>query len=44
MYAAYNQLSGPKQILHHVHTGHIATREGDEAVRRAVLAYLKDSR
>ena len=41
VYAAYNALPGPKAILNHVHTGHIATAAADAAVRDAILAHLK---
>ena len=41
VYAAYNQLQAKKSILNHVHTGHVSSPEADEAVRSAVLAYLK---
>jgi cephalosporin-C deacetylase len=41
VYAAYNQLRGKKSILNHVHTGHVSSPEADEAVRSAVLVYLK---
>ena len=44
VYAAYNQLPGPKQIWNHVDTGHIARADYDAAVREAVLTYLKGAR
>ncbi|MCX6968105.1 MAG: acetylxylan esterase [Verrucomicrobia bacterium] len=44
VYAAYNSLSGKKDILNHLHTGHVATPEADAAVRDAVLGYLKTTK
>ena len=41
VYAAYNNLSGQKNILNHYHTGHIATPEADVAVHEAIVNYLQ---
>lgn len=39
VYAAYNQLAGPKQIWHHVATGHIAHRDHEARVREEILKH-----
>jgi len=44
IYAAYNNLSGPKHIVNYFHTGHVATPEADAAVKSAILAYLTEAR
>ena len=42
VYATYNQLSGKKEILNHLHTGHVTSTEADEAVRAAVLKHVQE--
>ncbi|XHR27140.1 MAG: acetylxylan esterase [Chthoniobacteraceae bacterium] len=44
VYAAYNVLSGQKNIVNNYQSGHIVTPKGDEAVRTAILGYLKSSK
>jgi cephalosporin-C deacetylase-like acetyl esterase len=41
VYAAYNQLTGKKQIWHHLETGHVGRADYDARVREEVLAYVK---
>jgi len=41
VYAAYNNVSGPKKIHNHFTTGHVALPEGDALVHAAIMNYLK---
>ena len=41
VYATYNQLSGKKEIMNHLHTGHVTSTEADAAVREAVLEHVR---
>lgn len=43
VYAAYNAIRGKKAIVDNFRTGHISTPEGDDAVRTAILAYIKSA-
>jgi cephalosporin-C deacetylase-like acetyl esterase len=43
IYAAYNQIKGPKQIWEHLDTGHVSRRDYEARVRDEVLAYLQAS-
>lgn len=42
VYATYNQLAGKKEIMNHLHTGHVTSTEADEAVRAAVLKHVQE--
>ncbi|AQQ72495.1 Acetyl esterase Axe7A precursor [Limihaloglobus sulfuriphilus] len=44
VYAAYNQLSGDKNIMNHLHTGHVTSEDADKAVRIAVLKHVRQMR
>jgi len=41
VYAAYNVISGKKNIVNNFQSGHISTPEADNAVKAAILDYLK---
>ncbi len=43
-YAAYNAISGEKDIVNYFHTGHKATPEGDAAAKTAILDYLQGAK
>ena len=40
VYATYNQVKGKKDIVDFFHYGHIASPEGDAAVKKKVLEYI----
>ena len=44
VYAAYNAISGKKDILNNFRTGHVPTPEADAAVKAAILDYLKSAK
>ncbi len=44
VYATYNQLSGKKEIMNHLHTGHVTSKAADEAIRAAVLEHVRQMR
>lgn len=43
-YAAYNAVTGEKEMVHSFRTGHIATPEGDAAAKAAILAHVRSSK
>lgn len=44
VYAAYNAISGKKNIVNNFQSGHISTPEADNAVKASILDYLKSAK